>query len=123
VSRKFWPAACDWTISVGSLGADEQHRAWFSNYGDWVDVYALGEGVVNAYATGEYVYQVPPKRPAVQTFDGLAVWSGTSFSAPVVAGMIAQEMAETGSAGATAARAVLGRALPVEGIGRVLRTR
>jgi subtilisin family serine protease len=121
--RKFWPAAFDWTTSVGALGPDEQHRAWFSNYGDWVDVYALGEGVVNAFATGEYIYQVPPKRPAIQTFSGLAVWSGTSFATPVVAGMIAEEMAQTGSTAGTSAPTVLDGAVDVPGLGRVLRTR
>jgi subtilisin family serine protease len=119
--RRFWPAACEWAVGVGALGADQEHRAWFSNYGDWVDVYALGEGVVNAYAIGDYVYRVPPKRPAVQTFDGLAMWSGTSFATPVVAGMIAAEMAATGGTSDEGRQAVLDRAAAVDGIGQVLR--
>ena len=90
--KKFYPAAYPWAIGVGALATDQQHRAWFSNFGDWVDVYALGEGMVNAYAFGEYTYQEPPKAPAKQIFKGIARWAGTSFSAPLVAGLIAREM-------------------------------
>jgi subtilisin family serine protease len=120
--RPFFPAAYDWVISVGALGVDEKHRAWFSNYGDWVDVYAIGEGLVNAYATGEYSYQEPPKLPAVATFEGMARWDGTSFSAPLVAGLIAARMARTGESSGQAAAGVItaaqGQVVP--GIGPVL---
>jgi Subtilase family len=120
--REFYPAAYPWVVAVGALGADLQHRAWFSNYGPWVDVYALGEGHINAYATGEYIYQEPPKRPAHQVFAGMARWDGTSFAAPTVAGMIAARMARQDETSTVARAAVLafagGQALP--GIGPVL---
>jgi subtilisin family serine protease len=120
--RPFYPAAFDWVIAVGALGADQQHRAWFSNFGDWVDVYAPGEGLVNAFATGEYTYAEPPKRPARQTFRGMARWSGTSFAAPVVAALIAERAAESGRPTAEAAGEMLdgARAAAIDGVGPAL---
>ncbi len=119
-TRKYWPAAFDWAVSVGALGADQQRRAWFSNHGVWVDVYALGEGLVNAFATGVYTYQEPPKRPAKQAFNGMATWDGTSFSAPLVAGLIAAEMARSDISASDAWQAVRTTAQAISGVGPVL---
>jgi len=119
--RPFYPAASNWAIGVGALGTDQVHRAWFSNFGPRVDVYALGEGLVNAYATGTYAYQEPPRRPARADFDGMAVWSGTSFATPLVAGLIAAEMsADEELTAASAWQALLARATPVDGVGPAL---
>ncbi|HUN36193.1 MAG TPA: S8/S53 family peptidase [Trebonia sp.] len=119
--RRFYPAAFPWAIAVGALGADLRNRAWFSNYGDWVDVFTLGEGLVNAYATGQYTYLEPPKRPATQVFDGIARWSGTSFAAPMVAGLIAARMSSSVDVG----QATLGlldeaRQNAIDGVGPVV---
>jgi hypothetical protein len=120
--RKFWPAAFGWAIGVGALGADQRNRAWFSNHGDWVNVYAPGEGLVNAYATGVYTYQEPPKRPAKQIFNGMARWSGTSFAAPLVAGLIAAQMTNANASATDATAAVLAQAAQqaIPGLGPVL---
>lgn len=121
--RPLYPAAFPEVLSVGALGPDQVHRAWFSNYGDTVDVYAIGEGHINAFTSGEYRYNEPPKRPARQSFDRpLARWDGTSFSAPVVAGRIAALMGQNpGMTVMQAKDALLAGAEDVAGLGKVLR--
>lgn len=107
----FWPAAFDWAVGVGSLDRDGRISD-FSNYGVSADVYALGRNHVNAFPDGSYKCRETPDKGDIRVFStGMARWSGTSFAAPIVAGLIAREIAETGSSPAVARDQVLARAV------------
>ena len=82
----FWPAAFPWAVSVGAVDATAT-RASFSNFGSWVDVYALGVDLVNAFPHGHvHLHRATQRRARSGISHGLARWSGTSFATPVVAG-------------------------------------
>ncbi|SEG86456.1 Subtilase family protein [Thermomonospora echinospora] len=145
VNRTYYPGGTDapGVVCVGALREDGAGLACFSNHGPWVDVYAPGERLVSAFFNGTYEYRdpsfgycryypspplyqgctcvtAPEKGTRVDFTTGLARWSGTSFSTPIVAGMMAARMSKTKESSREAAAALLSGAGRVESAGRVL---
>lgn len=67
--RRFYPAAYENVLSVGSMQFNDTVKA-NSNYGYWADIFAPGEDMLTTNAIGGYGYN-----------------GGTSMAAPVVAGV------------------------------------
>ena len=97
--RPYFPAGFPEIVSVGALAADG--RAWFSNFGPWVDACAPGVDVVSTFF--EHFDEVIDGR-TTRSYRGWARWSGTSFSAPKVAAAIAEEQYRNGGTAADAWR-------------------
>jgi hypothetical protein len=119
--RPHWPAASPEIASVGALAADWRSLASFSNHGGWVDAYAPGRNLINAYGVGEFAIDMVPYKPEHRHFHGMAQWSGTSFSSPIVTGLIADRMWRTGENGIEAAAGVLyaARSHAIPGVGAI----
>ena len=85
MGRAFWPAAMKRVVAVAALDQVKNgkiQRAPFSNYGEWVELSAVGTNLLSTFVRD------------FENFNGWALWSGTSFAAPVVAGRIAAAMTD-----------------------------
>ena len=106
---RFFPAAFavkgdDNLVGVGATNPDDHSIALFSNVGDWVTAHAPGAGVVSTVPTTlsgslnpalTLTGSGPGPRAGVDFDDfrsGFALWSGTSFASPWIAGEIAAEV-------------------------------
>ncbi|WP_412747020.1 S8 family serine peptidase [Krasilnikovia sp. MM14-A1004] len=74
---QYSPASAPAAITVGATGSDDA-RAWFSNYGTCVDLFAPGVGITSAWYTSD---------------TAMADLSGTSMASPHVAGAAALTLA------------------------------
>ncbi len=70
-STPYYPAACNHVVAVSATDSDD-HLAGFSDYGNWIALSAPGTNILTTMNGGGYGY-----------------WSGTSFAAPVAAGVAA----------------------------------
>ena len=89
-SRPYFPAALHDVVGVGGLG--QADKAWFTNFGGWVDACAPAIDVISTF-----FLPVGDPKLTEAPFTGWARWSGTSFAAPKVAAAVAQEMYLSGS--------------------------
>jgi Subtilase family len=118
--RRFYPAALSTdsvvnangdVLSVGALNPNGT-KALFSNDGDWVNDWDVGAAVVSTFPCTARGALTPHARSYVghggghsgvrETIDiddfrgGFAAWSGTSFSAPLVAAQLAAALSSGG---------------------------
>jgi subtilisin family serine protease len=99
-----YPAAFPDVIAVGALGPDGP--AEFTNYGCWVDACAPGTDLVSAFFTwnGD---RLPVDGVDPDDFREWAMWSGTSFSTPMVVAALCREIMTTGCDAAAAVERVI----------------
>jgi subtilisin family serine protease len=82
-------------------------RASFSSYWAGIDLYAPGVRVLGPYVSGRFSTDA-----AAQDFTGWCRWSGTSFAAATVTGLLAAAMINEGLTGPQARERVVPRLFP-----------
>jgi membrane-anchored mycosin MYCP len=78
-----WPAAHPRSIAVGAVDAEGRQPEWSAQL-PWVNYLAPGVDVISDYLDGDVTMG-----GSTVHFGGLATWSGTSFAAATVSGLVA----------------------------------
>ena len=117
-TRPCWPAAFRRVVSVGGLSPDLLPLP-FSSHGFWVTCSTVGQGLTSTFVEGELS---PLVSQAATVFgpDAWAVWSGTSFAAPQIAGALARLSGDEGIPLREALRRLLAAGQDLPGFGRAL---
>jgi len=87
-----WPAALDGVVAIGAATAAGTPAPFTPPNVQWIDAIAEGESVVSTFVTASVNVadlDTPRRSKRMSTFHGWASWSGTSFSAALVSGIIA----------------------------------
>lgn len=86
-SQPYWPAAHPDVIGVAATNRRGNGRAWFSNWGSWLDCCTRGQDVFSTFIDWEGGLDGAPSSDR-EDFQGWATWNGTSFAVPKVAAAI-----------------------------------
>jgi hypothetical protein len=89
-----WPASLDGVEAVAGLTADLAPARW-SSHGNHVRFSTVAEGIRSTFVTGLEA-PVFDREPEEFPQDAWALWSGTSFAAPQIAGAVARICQEGG---------------------------
>jgi hypothetical protein len=94
--RPVWPAALDGVVAVGATDATGRRASYSPDpaRAPWVNVEAPGDGVTSVFLEGKVVTALDGKGAsgAFKQFEGFARWSGTSFAAARVTGLLASKI-------------------------------
>lgn len=106
-----WPAALDGVVAIGAATKAGAPAPFAPPNVPWIDAMALGEKVVSTFMTASVnVAEDEDEEPDPQGFSGWASWSGTSFSAALVSGIIAANTVPGQVSARQAWHEILGRA-------------
>lgn len=119
-TRPCFPAAQRRVVGVAGLAADLTVTAWTSR-GFWVTCSTVGEGIVSTYVEGQESQMLDAQPDTWNGPNPWAVWCGTSFAAPQVAGEVARRMAAEGLSAREALAALLRSGTPAPNVGRRVR--
>lgn len=118
--RPVFPAASPRVVAVAALDSAMVPAPW-STRGFWVTCSCVGQGVVSTFVAGAESPELDPE-PDTWGADAWALWSGTSFCAPQVAGAVARLCGEDAALTPRAAlQRLLAGARHVPDFGRVVR--
>ena len=119
-ARPVFPAAFPFpnVVAVAGLTQGLAPAQW-SSRGSWVDCSTLGEGIWSTYVKGTESPIIDPM-PDKFGADAWALWTGTSFAAPQIAGAVAKIAQEHGLTPRDALKKVLDGRPKIPGYGRAV---
>ena len=118
-TRPSWPAAFRDVVAVAALAPDLQPTPW-SSRGFWITCSTVGQGILSTFVVGT---EAPEIGSAAYTFDRpnpWAVWSGTSFAAPQITGVLAWQVQFRGASPRQALDTLLAEGRPIPGFGQAM---
>jgi Subtilase family len=116
-TQRFWPAAFPGVVAVAGLNPNMTPSPW-SGHGSWVTCSTVGQGLRSTFVYGRQSPLIDPAETEFLAPNPFAVWSGTSFAAPQIAGAIARLYQAPGVSLRAALDQLLQVAVPIPGFGR-----